>query len=572
MRRGDISISAFAPVPKRQITADNESLAVSSADCASGLMCFEEVRAEMFPMPLPPRTKDRHINSKGERLAFDQDALILAWEAGVDEKQFEEVRYETCSRLPYRADCVFVIPNVTEISETNPLLSSAAASAAAPPPPPPAAATTTTMMATEVVGKFAKASEAARNCFSAELGKYLFVHDSSSGKRTPEDLLELLKSAKHEGGDESCGEGKATVVKLSGDASYDLSTNLIARDDGDPNSVRIPCFKVGADTSVIAMFNMKVSCPAHWCEYYISSVISQRLGSSSGNTDALESAKQTLVKRRKVLQWTKAHFYDIDDVSVLLTSSPSWHSFTLHMLQRAFSESHSKYEEPLVLYIAVELLSIVGMLHNIGISLGNITTKSFCLNSASADTPETVLTSCTDYGWSTGGLACIDLSCATDTSPDAPDALIHYQEAPYSEDPETQANNEITTTIRGRNGVQGFDQDVHSIACTLHRLLHGADVSVSIQQRDPDKEWMFAAPLKRYWRTSIWTELFRSLLNTREAMNGTESADLLAKAREPLVKIIAEDEKLRREIRAQLGRALYILGDFTTARRKLETL
>ena len=90
-------------------------------------------------------------------------------------------------------------------------------------------------------------------------------------------------------------EGKTVVVKLSGDASYDLSVDMIVRDGADPNSLKIPCFKVGADTSVIAMFNMKVSSPAHWCEYYISSTISQRLGSSSGSGDALDSAKQALL-------------------------------------------------------------------------------------------------------------------------------------------------------------------------------------------------------------------------------------------------------------------------------------
>ena len=76
-----------------------------------------------------------------------------------------------------------------------------------------------------------------------------------------------------------------------------------------------------------------------------------------------------------------------------------------------------------------------------------------------------------------------------------------------------------------------------------------------------------SAPLKRYWRTALWGALFGALLNARVA-GRADAVRVLGAARAPLVDAVAGDARLRREIRAQLGRAVYVLDDYNAAQRR----
>ena len=112
----------------------------------------------------------------------------------------------------------------------------------------------------------------------------------------------------------------------------------------------------------------------------------------------------------------------------------------------------------------------------------------------------------------------------------------------------------------------GFERDVLGVACVVHRLLHGADVRAAVV-RTGAGAWAFRAPLKRYWRTALWSALFGALLNARAATRA-DAVRVLGAARAPLVDAVAGDARLRREIRAQLGRALYVLDDYNAAQRR----
>ena len=290
---------------------------------------------------------------------------------------------------------------------------------------------------------------------------------------------------------------------------------------------------------------------------------------------------------------------------MLLTTAPAARSASLRVLERALAAAHGRVEEPLALYLAVELLSLVRTLHGAGIVHGRVATPAFCLARASAATDDAALAHCTDAGWPVGGLVCTDLARAVDTTQYPPGTRFRRfrpgiasqngaggcddSDDDYDdEDDEMRALNRIEATMQetesdgddGNNGENNksnksnknrdlgwsFERDVRGVACVVHRLLHGAGVRAGVV-RTGAGAWAFGAPLKRYWRTALWSALLGALLNAR-CPTRAAAVRVLGAARAPLVAAVAADARLRREIRAQLGRALYVLDDYNAAQRR----
>lgn len=696
-------------------------LAVREDACVCGDVCFEELRLLAHPAPRAPRPRERLVNSKGERLAFDAAALLCASAAGCDELQFEQVRYTSSARCVFRADCVFPLPSVeicasggngdnddssameidapespreqshhtssshstpeptvhlrTALSEVQsifnaPLATPTRSSPAARRSPAVAAAVGLPAVGIPRVpvfedppdgvsasGTSSAAVPGGNNAVSAptvvdpyghtarvlaaelvqqEAGRGsgeggLFVHTAASGHTAPLALLSLLLDPRVPFGgcnnkNNSSGEeplNGSVVARLAGDASYDLSVGAAAVPWGDASSVEVPCFQAAADTAVIAQSTMTISAPAHWREYHISRAIAQRLEGrricgdddectksennqdenrhvgdenrqsasetatrGGGATETLDAAAAALVRRRKFVRWGRAHFFAGADVSVLLTAAPAPRTESLRVLQRALAAARTRVEEPLALYLAVELLSLVRTLHRIGIVHGRVATPAFCLARASSATDDAALAHCTDAGWPVGGLVCVDLSRAVDTTLYPPGTRFSScssscnssrgqacggdgYDDDFDDEDEMRDFYRVEATLQSGDGNSnngwGFERDVWGVACVVHRLLHGTGVRAEAV-RTAEGAWAFGAPLKRYWRTALWASFFGTLLNARPATRA-DAVRVLGAARAPLVQLFAQDARLRREVRAQLGRALYVLDDFNAAQR-----
>lgn len=163
-------------------------------------------------------------------------------------------------------------------------------------------------------------------------------------------------------------------------------------------------------------------------------------------------------------------------------------------------------EEPVAMWLAIELLRVVEDMHKVGILHGDLKADN-CLVRFDLETELTgPYNRHGDDGWSKKGLTLIDLGRGIDIRAFKPEArFIADWKAEETDCPEIREAKPWKWEI-----------DLFGAAGIIHSLLFGKyieTVSVGGGGLGQKKEWKLRENFKRYWEKEIWTEVFSTLIN-----------------------------------------------------------
>ncbi len=151
-------------------------------------------------------------------------------------------------------------------------------------------------------------------------------------------------------------------------------------------------------------------------------------------------------------------------------------------------------EETLIFYLTIQILSNIIKLHSLGFIHCNIRPEHFLLDLHS---------SCNNNKVSFNDLALIDFSRSIDLSLHPPNS--RFKCGIVKSEPGCCP--EFTEHLPWL-----FEPDYHGVANVIHFLLFNKPIK--LKKADHDKVEL-VEPIKRYWQTELWNELFNVLLNPR---------------------------------------------------------
>lgn len=106
-----------------------------------------------------------------------------------------------------------------------------------------------------------------------------------------------------------------------------------------------------------------------------------------------------------------------------------------------------------------------------------------------------------------------------------------------------------------------YDLDCHGICVCSYTLLHGSYLEMEM---DPVvKQWKLRKPFRRYWKKSLWQQLFTCLLNITPSISTHEYSLLLRKTRTAFEEYLSTDS-----IRSNLKSTLIQQRNLMTQRKK----
>ena len=163
-------------------------------------------------------------------------------------------------------------------------------------------------------------------------------------------------------------------------------------------------------------------------------------------------------------------------------------------------------EEPVAMWLAIELLRTMEDMHQVGILHGDLKADN-CLVRLDAEADLTAPYSRHgDDGWNKKGLTLIDFGRGIDTRAFKAEArFIADWKAEETDCPEIREAKPWKWEI-----------DLFGAAGVIHSLLFGKyieTVSVSGGGLGQKKEWKLRENFKRYWEKDIWTDVFSTLIN-----------------------------------------------------------
>lgn len=163
-------------------------------------------------------------------------------------------------------------------------------------------------------------------------------------------------------------------------------------------------------------------------------------------------------------------------------------------------------EEPVAMWLAVELLRTMEDMHQVGILHGDLKADN-CLVRLDAETELSAPYSRHgDDGWNKKGLTLIDFGRGIDTR-------AFKAEARFIADWKVEETD--CPEIREAKPWK-WEIDLFGAAGVIHSLLFGKyieTVSVSGGGLGQKKEWKLRENFKRYWEKDIWTDVFSTLIN-----------------------------------------------------------
>lgn len=286
-------------------------------------------------------------------------------------------------------------------------------------------------------------------------------------------------------------------------------------------------------------------------EFHVLHLLKYRLGSSSRTMESIVLAHE-------------CHLYR-DECYLILEYHPQ--GTLLDLVNQVRSENvragktAEGLEEPVVMWLAIELLRTIEDMHKIGILHGDLKADN-CL--VRLDIDAEVSGTYNRYGhdgWNTKGLTLIDFGRGIDMRAFRPEArFIADWKAEETDCPEIREAKPWKWEI-----------DLFGAAGVIHSLLFGKyieTVSVSGGGIGQKKEWKLRESLKRYWEKDIWTEVFGVLING----GGKREEDVrrdLQRIRSTMESWLEEEgERNGRDLRAGLRRCERLVGATSLKGRK----
>lgn len=216
-------------------------------------------------------------------------------------------------------------------------------------------------------------------------------------------------------------------------------------------------------------------------------------------------------------------------------------------------------EEPVVMWLAVELLRTMEDMHKVGILHGDLKADN-CLVRFDLETElNEPYNRYGDNGWNKKGLTLIDLGRGIDARAFKPEArFIADWKAEETDCPEIREAKPWKWEI-----------DLFGAAGVIHSLLFGKyieTVLVSGGGLGQKKEWKVRDSFKRYWEKDIWVEVFSTLINGGGKQEEEIRKDLQRIRRTMEDWLEREGERNGRDLRGALKRCERLVGAGNGAR------
>ncbi|XP_052789856.1 mitotic checkpoint serine/threonine-protein kinase BUB1-like isoform X2 [Mya arenaria] len=234
-------------------------------------------------------------------------------------------------------------------------------------------------------------------------------------------------------------------------------------------------------------FAIKVEEPAQKWEFYIVSELHKRLAKRNDHVDV----------RPSVMKFDSGYFFK--NGSILLSHyQPNGTLLDLvNRSSRSNLETMLPHLEPVMVYMAIELLHLVENIHACNVIHGDIKPDNFLILTfpylPESDDPQVV------FGGSTRFVQLIDFGQAIDMS-----------KYPAGTTFLTKVTTECFQCIEMKtNRPWTYQTDLFGLAGTIHVLLHGQYMKVYQEAG----HWKTTASYNRAWNSTLWKELFYTLLN-----------------------------------------------------------
>lgn len=347
---------------------------------------------------------------------------------------------------------------------------------------------------------------------------------SSPKKALPEPVLRFPGSSRVYAVKKELGEGAFAPVYLVDSSDKDIDTETSERQV-------VEALKAENEPKTLT-----------W-EFHILHLLKSRLGRSSR---AMES----------ILLAHECHLYR-DECYLVLEYHPQ--GTLLDLVNQCRSENTRAgktaegLEEPVVMWLGVELLRTMEDMHKVGLIHGDLKADN-CL--VRLDTEAELAMPYNRHGeegWSRKGLTLLDFGRGIDTKAFKPEAkFVADWKAEETDCPEIREARPWKWEI-----------DYFGAAGVVHSMLFGKyieTVPVSGGGLGQRKEWKIRENLKRYWEKDIWTEVFNVLINS-----GAKKEDEMRKDLQR-IRVIMEDwletesERNGRDLRSSIRRCERLVG------------
>ncbi|KAG2732950.1 hypothetical protein G9P44_003940 [Scheffersomyces stipitis] len=249
---------------------------------------------------------------------------------------------------------------------------------------------------------------------------------------------------------------------------------------------------------------LKIESPSSKWEYYILNQIHRRLLGRDRETNAL-------------IIHPEAFFYFKDESYLIMDYCTQ--GTILDIVNLFKNTENSTIDEVLCIFLTVELLKSIEMLHSIGILHGDLKADNCMIRFQPVDHNEwsEAYSRYGHNGWSNKSITLIDFGRAIDLT-------LFDEEVQFKCDWETDQQD---CPQMNENKPWSFEADYYGLATIIHVMLFGSYIKIC---KHNEKQIRLEGQLRRYWQKELWTPLFDLLLNPYES-EVTEKRPLLKELR-----------------------------------------
>lgn len=308
----------------------------------------------------------------------------------------------------------------------------------------------------------------------------------------------------------------------------------------------------GEDSALVAVKAEPEPRTLTW-EFHVLDLLRTRLGVSSR---AMES----------IIRAEACHLYR-DECYLILSYSPQGTLLDLVNLVKAenvrVGKASEGVEEPVAMFLSIELLRTVEEVHRAGILHGDLKADNCLVRFQLGQDISESYQRHGEHGWSSRGMTVIDFGRGIDMRAFRPEArFIADWRAGETDCPE----------IREQRPWK-FEIDLFGCAGVIHNLLFGKyieTVPVDTGELGPGqkREWKLREPLKRYWEKELWTDVFSTLINCNGIKEDGARRELVRLRQRMEDWLEVEGERNGRDLRGSLRRYERLIGGGKTKERR----
>ena len=278
---------------------------------------------------------------------------------------------------------------------------------------------------------------------------------------------------------------------------------------------------------------LKVEKPASSWEYYILKQVERRLLQLDPSGSSL----------RSIINVDALHYFT-DESYLVLNYAKQGTLLDLVNLVRQ-NNSNTALDETLVMFFSIELIKVVGNIHEIGIIHGDLKADNVMVRfqELSPDIRDLgPYNASGQNGWSSKGIYLIDFGKSLDLT-----LFPQGKETKFKADWKVDSQDCLEMQ---RGEPWNFEADYFGLAGIIHILLFGEVIEV-LPLRNTSKEYKLRNTLKRYWQRDIWHRLFDVLINSSSDKFGDSStAEVLSAITQEMVAHLSVKQNSNRLISA----------------------